>query len=294
MKEVDSLQFQRQAIFYIEKYIQHDISLDKVANYMGFSSYHFHRLFQSVIGMSVTAYIRRRRLTLAAIDLIHTDCRILDIAVTYRFSTQESFTRAFQKMFQMPPGMYRKHYLQIRRRSRSMIPTSTVPKGWNVDGDWINYEVGIDHQTVHMGTASAFLKSRYDQANGYISLFQQIKAEPYRGKRIHLTGFLQAQNVEQVTLFFELEQEKNTLHFIQSQPLIGTSLWSPYLVSTVIPEKVDVIRFGLQLIGKGHVWLDSLQFKETEENILELYQKYLRSLPLAPVNLHFSGGVQNE
>lgn len=53
-------------------------------------------------------YIRKRRLSCAAHDLLITSKRIIDIAVEYQFQSQESFTRAFKKMFGITPGKYRK------------------------------------------------------------------------------------------------------------------------------------------------------------------------------------------
>nr|WP_245368497.1 GyrI-like domain-containing protein [Paenibacillus silagei] len=80
----------------------------KVSEAAGYSPYHFHRIFLSVTRCSVSEYIRKRRLTHAAYDLFHTRQRIIDIAIQYRFESQESFARAFRKMFSISPGQFRK------------------------------------------------------------------------------------------------------------------------------------------------------------------------------------------
>ena len=65
-------------------------------------------MFKKVIKKSVVDYIRERRMTQAAKDLIHTDQRAIDIALQYRFVSQESFTRAFKKIYDMSSARYRR------------------------------------------------------------------------------------------------------------------------------------------------------------------------------------------
>ncbi|MHC0038889.1 AraC family transcriptional regulator [Pseudoneobacillus sp. C159] len=105
----------QKAIDYIEENIHNDISLEKVASHAGYSLYHFHRIFTSIMGCSIKTYIRRRRLTCAAYDLNQTNKRIIDIAYEYQFESQESFTRSFQQLFGVTPGKYRnnKPYLEF-------------------------------------------------------------------------------------------------------------------------------------------------------------------------------------
>ncbi len=96
------------AIRYIEERLTEELPMEEVAAAAGYSAYHFHRLFQYAARCSVADYIRKRRLTHAAYELFHTDRRIVEIAVRYRFESQEAFTRAFRKQFGMPPGRFRK------------------------------------------------------------------------------------------------------------------------------------------------------------------------------------------
>ncbi|MEF3305385.1 AraC family transcriptional regulator [Paenibacillus sp. GYB003] len=96
------------AIAYIEEHLAGDITPEEIAARVGYSPYHFHRIFQSVTRSSVSEYIRKRRLTHAAYDLFYSDLRIVEIAVKYRFESQEAFTRAFQHLFSITPGQFRK------------------------------------------------------------------------------------------------------------------------------------------------------------------------------------------
>lgn len=96
------------AIDFIEARLKDDISLLDVAKTAAFSPYHFHRIFSLIVGETLKSYIRKRRLTEAAYELRDGERRIIDIAVDYQFESQESFSRAFKKMFYVNPAEYRK------------------------------------------------------------------------------------------------------------------------------------------------------------------------------------------
>jgi AraC family transcriptional regulator len=96
------------AIDFIENSLAEDITLAEVASKANCSLYHFHRLFQVLVGNSVKEYIRKRRLTLAAKQLVQTKKSVIDIAFDSRYGAPESFSRAFKKMYGLAPLQYRK------------------------------------------------------------------------------------------------------------------------------------------------------------------------------------------
>lgn len=96
-------------IDYIEENIGKPIDLSDLSKKAFCSVPHFYRIFSSVVGMSVMDYIRKRRLSIAAHELVTTSKRIIDIAFDYEFKSQEVFTRAFLKEFGITPGAYRKN-----------------------------------------------------------------------------------------------------------------------------------------------------------------------------------------
>ncbi|WP_281883376.1 GyrI-like domain-containing protein [Paenibacillus sp. YYML68] len=105
---MNEMQSVARAIAYIESHLTDEMTVEQVAAEAGYSPFHFHRIFTAVTRSSVSEYIRGRRLTYAAYDLFHTSLRIIEIAVKYHFSSQEAFTRSFQRMFSITPGQFRK------------------------------------------------------------------------------------------------------------------------------------------------------------------------------------------
>lgn len=101
------------AIEFIEENLQEVLSITEIASKAYFSAFHFQRLFQAISGFTVQLYIRKRRLTEAAILLKETDKSILEIAISFQYGSQEAFTRAFESCFGMTPAQYRKKEISI-------------------------------------------------------------------------------------------------------------------------------------------------------------------------------------
>ena len=95
------------AIEYIEDNLTIDIDFNMVARQAKCSTYHFQRLFSSLVGIPLSEYIRRRRMTLAAIEIQNTDTKIIDIAMKYGYDSHSSFTRAFQTVQNVTPSKAR-------------------------------------------------------------------------------------------------------------------------------------------------------------------------------------------
>lgn len=97
----------RAAIDFIEANLQNDLTLDGVAGAVGLSRYHLQRLFRATYGDNLKAYIRKRRLTVAAHELANSNARIIEIALASGFESQEAFSRSFYALFGCNPGEYR-------------------------------------------------------------------------------------------------------------------------------------------------------------------------------------------
>ncbi|NBK79913.1 AraC family transcriptional regulator [bacterium D16-76] len=93
-----------QSIEYIEEHITEELDYEKVAQVAGCPSYYFQQMFLYMTNMTLREYIRRRRLSLAAVELQKDSGKIIDIAVKYRYESPTAFTRAFKSFHGVVPS----------------------------------------------------------------------------------------------------------------------------------------------------------------------------------------------
>lgn len=98
---------------WIEENIKVNPTLEEMSNYVGYSSFYCSEKFHEHVGVTFKKYIANRKISLAALDIKNTKRRVLDIAMEYGFSSQESFTRAFVKAYGYTPKNYRRQSPEI-------------------------------------------------------------------------------------------------------------------------------------------------------------------------------------
>ena len=96
------------AMQYIEAHLADEIDFQQVSRLAGCSEYHFRRLFSFLAGMPLSEYIRRRRLSQAALELRHSALKVIDLAVKYGYDSPDSFARAFQALHGLTPTAARR------------------------------------------------------------------------------------------------------------------------------------------------------------------------------------------
>lgn len=132
---MDSLKRMNDALNYIEENLDNEIDLKEVARLALCSEYHFQRMFSFLSGITLSEYIRRRRLTLAAFELNNSSIRIIDLAVKYGYSSPDSFTRAFQCLHGVTPSEARYNGQSLKAYPRMTFQLSI--KG----GNEMNYRI---------------------------------------------------------------------------------------------------------------------------------------------------------
>ena len=110
---------------WVEANIKDDPTLDLMSDYVGYSSFYCSMKFHEAVGITFKEYVLRRKLTLAAIDLRVSNHRIIDVALGYGFSSNEAFSRAFQKKYGSSPREFRKGFSEIPLVDKEFIPSGT-------------------------------------------------------------------------------------------------------------------------------------------------------------------------
>ena len=100
---MDALERMNQALAYIEGNLADEVDFKQVERLALCSEYHFRRMFSFLAGVTLAEYIRRRRLTLAAFELVHSNVRVIDTAIKYGYNSPDSFTRAFHGLHGVTP-----------------------------------------------------------------------------------------------------------------------------------------------------------------------------------------------
>jgi AraC family transcriptional regulator len=104
----DYLQSIYKVIHYIEENYNDDLTLDELSKVASFSKYHFHRIFKSITGETLSNYIRKVRLSSTTLKF-KTDKKITQIALDSGYETNASFSKAFKKYFGITPKEFSKN-----------------------------------------------------------------------------------------------------------------------------------------------------------------------------------------
>jgi AraC-like DNA-binding protein len=97
----------QQLVTLIEENLNSALPVKTLAARSGYTERWLYSLFQEETGLSVAKYIRRRKLTLAALLLRHTSRTVTDISLMYDFSSTQTFSRSFRQQFRISPVQYR-------------------------------------------------------------------------------------------------------------------------------------------------------------------------------------------
>jgi AraC family transcriptional regulator len=91
----------------VEECLTSEIDVGELARGLGTTEYHLRRMFSSLAGMPLSEYIRRRRMTVAATEVLDGD-ELLGVAVRFGYGSTEAFGRAFRSVHGVSPGDVRR------------------------------------------------------------------------------------------------------------------------------------------------------------------------------------------
>lgn len=280
-------------ISYVEENLCENIALDKITSVAGYSKYHLTRIFKQETGSTISEHIQSRRLAKAAKLLLYTEMNILDIAFMYQFESQEAFTRAFKKEYNLPPGRYRKAMSNLIyfKEVADMAKNDVIP-GWIVTGTAPGeYSVRFDLDEFYEGTRSVCIKGDNEAIDDrdYMTVMQQFKAKNYIGKRVRFSAFIKTVNVSSwCGLWMRINNATSGIvrfDNMQDRPIKGDNDWNYYSVVLDIPESSNIINIGVLINGKGAVWMDNVKFEIVDRSVDTTDVDLSSELSDGPVNL---------
>lgn len=98
----------KEVLDFVEENIFKNINLNEIIDKTYMSKSSFYVIFKEIFDFTIKDYIRKRRLSLSANELIYKRLSVLDLAIKYGYNSSEAYSRAFKKMFGKTPTEYGK------------------------------------------------------------------------------------------------------------------------------------------------------------------------------------------
>ncbi|MBR3694419.1 MAG: GyrI-like domain-containing protein [Erysipelotrichales bacterium] len=171
MRIVDSL---NAVIEYIEEYLLEELTTSKLSEVAQCSEIELQKTFYALTNCTLLEYIRRRRLTLAAQELQTTHDSILQIALKYRYTSPDSFTRAFKTLHGITPSAVKKGEGTVK--SYGKIQFILTIKGVNA----MNYKMITKEEIRVLGIRKWFSTQNNQQLQEIPKMWDSLSEEWYK------------------------------------------------------------------------------------------------------------------
>lgn len=252
------LQKIKDVIDYIEDNITDAPDCKTLSAKMGLSVYEFRRIFSFVIGCPISEYIRKRRLSLAALELIrdkHTD--ILSLSEKYGYSSQSAFTKAFSEYHGVAPTVLLKEKAEIK--------LFTVPKfEINISSsEYIDFSIKSSGDFIIQGfSETSVITDSCCCENIWSGFYDSGTDKRLNTQKLYVSYKNSGENVL-CTIGEKAATENGTLDFEK----IPGSLWACFKLNTVDDDRVNEIYSKIL-----YDWLPSANLiKDKKIPIVEVY-----------------------
>ena len=152
----------------IEENLDKKISYEELAKIIGTSSYTLQRIFAFLTGITLTEYIRKRRLSKAVEELTLTQEKIIDIAIKYQYDSQISFSNAFKKMHGVTPNQVRKENISLK-----IFPVIKFEPITNIVEELEFRTINLDNKILY-GVTTGIIDN--DDAKSIAELYKKIES----------------------------------------------------------------------------------------------------------------------
>lgn len=159
-------------ITYIEENLCEEINYKKLSYILGVNEYTMHRIFLFVTNYNLAEYIRKRRLSMSALDLIEGKEKIIDIAIKYNYESSQAFSRAFKAMMGFLPSEINNNKKNIKFFSQYEIQNEDIE-------DEFNYHI---EKNLEFNLYSIYIKTKVRDCHNVAPLFWKENYKLLEGK----------------------------------------------------------------------------------------------------------------
>lgn len=130
---------------YIESNLLEEINMNHITHIAGCSGYAFQRMFSYIVGIPLSAYIRRRKMSNAGFEVLQNNEKIIAIAMKYGYQSSHSFNRAFQSIHGFPPS-------KAREKNKELVVYPRIQLCISISGNTsISYRIEDKEEMVFYG-----------------------------------------------------------------------------------------------------------------------------------------------
>ncbi|TDL97853.1 AraC family transcriptional regulator [Macrococcus brunensis] len=123
---MEPLKMIQQTIVYLEDNLLKQVELEELAQHIGESPFHLNQTFTMITGMNIEEYMRNRRLTEAAAELVDGRSSLLEIARQYQYPDAPAFSDDFRDYHGLSPLQARSHQNQLKQLNRLFVKFSVT------------------------------------------------------------------------------------------------------------------------------------------------------------------------
>lgn len=134
------------ALNYIEDHLLEEIDLQEIAKITWSTVANFQRMFSIITNLPLSEYIRRRKMTMAALELQQSTIKVIDLALKYGYESPEAFSRAFHNIHGVSPTRAREKGVQLTafpRISFLLTIKGVSPMNYRIESHDKMYMTGI-------------------------------------------------------------------------------------------------------------------------------------------------------
>jgi erythromycin esterase len=193
-------------------------------------------------------------------------------------------------------------------------PAATVQavadvSGPGLPGGWMGgspnepaYAAGVDREVVHGGKGAVFVRMTGARPLDFGALVQAVRAEPYHGRRIRLSGFIRTEGANGgAGLWMRVDGTDAVLALdnMDSRRIRWTRDWQEAEIVLDVAPQARTIAFGLILVGNGRAWLDDIRIEAIGKDVpsTDAFDREHKgevrfaTVGVRPVNLDFEEGT---
>lgn len=137
---------------FIHSNLDQPLSVSELAAHSCWSRWQLQRVFSEQTGVSVAHYVRELRLSYAAKQLLTRPDRVIDIALSFGFTSEANFSRAFRQQFGVSPRTYRQRGVMDGIRTPLHITTLATP-----NPSWLSVHIQTRSSITLVGQTSPIL-----------------------------------------------------------------------------------------------------------------------------------------